>query len=65
LNQWTLFDDKVVKKQNDWYEVAKNCIESMIKPTMLFFQKVHPDASPIDPKRAFIFSEKDLYFMEK
>lgn len=42
-NHWCLYDDEVVKDFFNWFDVVKACVEGLIKPTTLFYQKVHEE----------------------
>lgn len=53
VNKWSLYDDDIVKDFFKWYDVVKACIEGLMKPTTLFYQKVHED---VDKRRKSRFS---------
>jgi hypothetical protein len=41
-NKWFLYDDIIVKELGDWSSVVRVCVEACIKPTVIFYQRVHP-----------------------
>jgi len=43
VNKWSIYDDEIVKDFYNWYDVVKACVEGLMKPTTLFYQKVHEE----------------------
>jgi hypothetical protein len=47
-----------VRDERSWNSIVLSCISGYVKPTMLFFQQVHPEAEP--HKRRLTYSEFDI-----
>jgi hypothetical protein len=48
-----------VRDERSWYSIVLSCLSSYVKPTMLFFQQVHPEAEP-HKRRLTSYSEFDI-----
>lgn len=72
-NKWFLYDDITVKSLGDWSNVVKVCIDACIKPTVLFYQRVHPlvvqakaeSRKPIVSYDSLEISQIDLPILER
>ena len=63
-NRWTIYDDVGIRDFVDWTSVVKSCTTDLIKPTLLFYQRIHPQLhrAGSDP---LSISPLELYTLEK
>jgi hypothetical protein len=52
-----------VREFIDWSSVVKSCVTDLIKPTLLFYQKIHPHIKR--PTDTMNISSYELFSLEK
>ena len=57
-----MYDDVGVRDFDEWSSVVKCCVGDLIKPTLMFYQKVHSQVRKSD---ALTITGYDLNFIER